>query len=197
MLTKIKKIKSYYSNYDILIFALNFVRTYIYIILYKYIFKRFDQLGSTPFFEGSIIIKKSKTGRIEIGDNCHFLDNVWLAALDGTIEIGNNCFISHHVIIESHMNIKIGNNVAIAGYTSIRDNNHGYIKKNTLIRNQGLEVDSVKIGNDVWIGRGCAIQKGVTISDGVVIGSNSVVTKNIPPYAVAVGAPAKVIKYRR
>lgn len=52
------------------------------------------------------------------------------------------------------------------------------------------------IGNDVWIGHGVVIQQGVSVGDGAVIGSNAVVTKNVPPYAVVVGVPATIIKYR-
>jgi acetyltransferase-like isoleucine patch superfamily enzyme len=52
------------------------------------------------------------------------------------------------------------------------------------------------IGHDVWIGHGAIIMPGVTIGHGAIVGSGAVVTKNIPPYAIAVGVPAKVIKYR-
>lgn len=54
----------------------------------------------------------------------------------------------------------------------------------------------ITIGNDVWIGAKSTVMSGVKISDGVVIGSGSVVTKDVPPYAIVVGNPAKVIKYR-
>lgn len=58
------------------------------------------------------------------------------------------------------------------------------------------EHKEITIGNDVWIGVECLIMDGVTIGDGAVIGARSVVTKDIPPYAIAVGQPAKVLKYR-
>ncbi len=53
-----------------------------------------------------------------------------------------------------------------------------------------------KIGNDVWIGENAIIMDGVIINDGAVIGAGAIVTKNVPPYAIVVGVPAKIIKYR-
>ena len=54
----------------------------------------------------------------------------------------------------------------------------------------------VTIGHDVWIGLNAVIMDGVTIGDGAVVGTNAVVTKDVPPYAIAVGLPAKVLRYR-
>ena len=54
----------------------------------------------------------------------------------------------------------------------------------------------IGIGNDVWIGHGAVILQGVTIGNGAVVGANAVVTKDVPPYAVVAGCPAKVIKFR-
>lgn len=55
---------------------------------------------------------------------------------------------------------------------------------------------NVAIGNDVWVGAFACILSGVTVGDGAVIGARAVVTKDVPPYAIVVGNPAKVIKYR-
>lgn len=54
----------------------------------------------------------------------------------------------------------------------------------------------MNIGNDVWIGEGALILSGVTIGDGAVIGARSVVSKDIPPYAIAAGNPCRILKYR-
>lgn len=58
------------------------------------------------------------------------------------------------------------------------------------------ELEPVKIGNDVWIGDNVFVKNGITISDGAVIGANAVVTKDVPPYAIVAGNPAKIIRYR-
>lgn len=63
-------------------------------------------------------------------------------------------------------------------------------------RNTGTTRGPIIIGNDVWLGEQVMIMSGVTIGDGAIIGLRSVVTKNIPPYAIAVGAPAVVKKFR-
>jgi acetyltransferase-like isoleucine patch superfamily enzyme len=59
-----------------------------------------------------------------------------------------------------------------------------------------VQYKDVSIGNDVYIGRDCVIMGGVTIGDGAIIGLGSVVTKDVPPYAVMGGVPARVIKFR-
>lgn len=70
------------------------------------------------------------------------------------------------------------------------------IDRNSIAKSLGKAAEKIRIGNDVWIGEGVLIRRGVTIGDGAVIGSRSVVTKDIPPYAIAVGAPARVVRLR-
>ena len=64
------------------------------------------------------------------------------------------------------------------------------------VRYEGTTKGPVVIGNDVWIGRGALVLSGVTVGDGAIIGAGAVVSKDIPPFAIAVGNPAKVVKYR-
>ena len=56
--------------------------------------------------------------------------------------------------------------------------------------------EPIHIGNDVWIGDEVFVKNGVTIGDGAVLGARSVVTKDVPPYAIVAGVPAKIIRYR-
>lgn len=59
-----------------------------------------------------------------------------------------------------------------------------------------MVIPSCRIGNDVWIGDGVFIMNGITVGDGAVIGAHAVVTKDVPPYAIVAGVPARVIRYR-
>ena len=111
---------------------------------------------------------------------------------EGTyLEIGNFCSISGHVLIY------LGGNHRVDWTTTFP---FGHIHQNIFDKFEGIGHPSnkgnVKIGNDVWIGTYTTIMSGITIGDGACIASNSVITKDVPPYAIVGGNPAKVIKYR-
>lgn len=71
-----------------------------------------------------------------------------------------------------------------------------YLKHSTYRFSPFEEPEGITIGNDVWIGNDVLFKKGLTIGDGAVVAANSVVTKDVPPYAVVGGVPAKILKYR-
>lgn len=121
--------------------------------------------------------KKEPNSKLYIGDNTYIGEYQNIRASGGIIKIGNNCSISQHITI-----IASNHNTA----KDININQQGWDKKKI----------GVLIEDDVWIGANSVILPGVTIGKGAVIGAGSVVTKNIPEYAIAAGNPAKVIKYR-
>lgn len=112
------------------------------------------------------------------------------------IEMGYNVFINRNVYITARANIIIGDNVLIGPDVIINSGMHRYRDKDKLIRDQGHEIKPITIGNDVWIGAKAVIMPGVVIGDGSVIGAGSIVTRSLPPYSVAVGIPARIIKER-
>jgi len=92
--------------------------------------------------------------------------------------------------------IILGDNVLIGPGAQLHASNHGYeLGKGPMTYQERIEKDIV-IGNDVWIGLGATILSGVNIGDGAVIGAYSVVTKDVPHYAIVAGNPAKLIRYR-
>ena len=98
-------------------------------------------------------------------------------------------FINYDSVIECFNNIEIGKGVYISERVQIRDSNN-----HTIIRDDYTKTAPIKIGNHVWIGIGAIILPGVTIGDGAIVGAGALVNKDIPPKALAVGCPAKVVR---
>ena len=124
----------------------------------------------------------------------------WLAALPLTgednclLEIGDGSIIGHFNHIYCTKSIKIGKKVLTADKVYISDNLHGFSDITIPILEQPIiQNGEVEIGDGTWIGENACIL-GVKIGKNCVVGANSVVTKNIPDYCVAVGAPAYIIK---
>lgn len=115
---------------------------------------------------------------------------------DCRIEIGDNTYIGPYTCITGPGTITIGKDCLIGAHTGIFANNHIFADPQQLIREQGVTRKGVLIEDDCWLGTKVSVLDGVTIGRGSVIGAGAVVTKNIPPYSVAVGVPAKVIAYR-
>lgn len=115
------------------------------------------------------------------------------------IEIGENCLLNHNNVLQAGKEfgkIKIGNYVHTGANVMMFAFNHSIDDVNIPSKIQDYYDADITIEDDVWIGAGTVIVAGVTIGKGCVIGSNSVVTKDIPPYSIAAGAPAKVIRSR-
>lgn len=92
---------------------------------------------------------------------------------------------------------EIGNYSSIAPYVQIGGLEHPYWQVSTsTFLTKGSVRNRTKIGNDVWIGAGSIIKQGITIGDGAVVGAHSFVNKDVPPFAIVFGIPAKIYKYR-
>jgi acetyltransferase-like isoleucine patch superfamily enzyme len=165
------------------------------ILLYRTIFKKIGYR--------SIVINPLK---IENGKNILIANNVligyksWLAASPLTgeneciLEIGEGCSIGNFNHIYATKRIILEKNVLTADKVYISDNLHGYKNVNLPIIKQAIVQNSIVIiGEGSWIGENVCVL-GVKIGRNSVIGANSVVTKDIPDYCVAVGSPAKIIK---
>jgi len=115
---------------------------------------------------------------------------------DGDITIDERTYIGPYTCLSGNY-IKIGKYCLIASHSSIYANNHDFTDHKINIREQGSTYKGIVIEDDCWLGSGVRVVDGVTIGQGSVIGAGAVVTKNIPPYSVAVGVPARVLKSRR
>jgi len=138
---------------------------------------------------------------IEIGDDVTIHSVITFAAGkvfdEPIIRIGNNSYIGSRVSISVAKEVSIGDNCYIADNIIIRDNDGHPIDKKKRYEEQPVieeDVKPVKIGGHVWIGSGSIILKGVQIHEGAIVGSGSVVTRDVPPFSIVAGNPAKVVK---
>jgi maltose O-acetyltransferase len=126
---------------------------------------------------------------VQIMDGCRFQE-------PGRIRLGDFVYIGCDAYFAGHGGLTVGSNVAIGQHVSIYTSTHNYQSREYIPYDQVLLCEPVSIGDHCWIGARALILPGVEISEGAVIGAGSVVTKSIPRGAVAVGNPARVVKYR-
>lgn len=114
---------------------------------------------------------------------------------NGFVEIGEHTYIGPYTCLSGNL-IKIGKDCLIASHSGIYANNHEFSDPIVKIREQGNTYKGIVIEDNCWLGSGVKVLDGVIIRQGSVIGAGAVVTKDIPPYSVAVGVPAKVVAQR-
>lgn len=130
-----------------------------------------------------------------VGEDTDIRKNVYFGKGE-KLYIGDRSGIGQGSILGCTGKIFIGNDVMCGPQLMIFTTEHKMALEKPM-RTQGVTVKDVTIGNDVWIGARVTILAGVTIGDGAVIGAGAVVTKDVPPYAVVGGVPAKIIRFRK
>ena len=133
---------------------------------------------------------------IEIGDDFSSMGHNYLYGNGGGIRIGDNCSINTNVQIgSSGGRIVIGNNVLLGPNVVIRAADHGIVRGD-LIRNQPHSGGEIIIEDDVWIAANVVVLKNVRLGTGCVVGAGAVVNKDIEPYSIVVGVPARKVSER-
>lgn len=136
-------------------------------------------------------------GRIDIGAGCEVQDYAILdTQLNGRIELGDGTAIGPFTILYGAGGVVLGKACSIAGHSMIVSSTHTTDERGVPIRAQGYAAREIRIEDDVWLGANCTVLPGAVIGRGSIVGANSLVRGDIPPYGVAVGSPAKVIRER-
>lgn len=113
------------------------------------------------------------------------------------VEIGNDVLINSDTKIGGQCGIKIGNGVLIGYNVNLVSQNHEYANPDIPIRKQGYYGGPLTIEDDVWLGANVVVLPNIRIGKGAIVGANAVVTKDVAPYAIVGGVPAKTIKSRK
>ena len=153
-------------------------------------------IGRGLFVPRTIEIRGNDDGRILIGDDVTIDTGARLhVANRATLKVGNGVGIGPYNIFNAFDDLTIGENTMFAPFVNINCADHG-MERGVPMREQYGTYSPVKIGSDCWLGAMVVVTRGVTIGDGAVIGAGSVVTRDIPPYTIAAGAPCCAIKDR-
>jgi acetyltransferase-like isoleucine patch superfamily enzyme len=142
------------------------------------------------------VLEMLRGGRLELGEGAHFEPNVWLTGpAPARIRIGSGCFLNQGVMVAAVELVEIGDHSMFANGCFVTDGAHRFDDPEKPVPWQGFTSKGpTRIGNNVWCGANVVVTSGVTIGERCVIGANSVVTSDIPPFSIAAGAPAKVIR---
>jgi acetyltransferase-like isoleucine patch superfamily enzyme len=142
------------------------------------------------------VLEAFREGRLEIGAHTLLEPHVWLTAPGSArIRIGSGTFLNIGVMVASLDLVEIGDHCMLANGCFVTDSSHRYDDPDRPVPWQGFTSKGpTRIESNVWLGANVVVTSGVTIGERCVIGANSVVTTDIPPFSVAAGAPARVLR---
>ena len=142
------------------------------------------------------VLEALREGRLEIGAHALLEPGVWITAPgDARVHIGAGTFLNLGVMVASLELVEIGDHCMLANGCYVTDSTHRFDDPARPVPWQGFTSKGpTRIGDNVWCGVNVVVTTGVTIGERCVIGANSVVTSDIPPFSVAAGVPARVLR---
>ncbi len=142
------------------------------------------------------VLELLDAGRLEVGEGTLLEPGVWITAPgDARVRIGEGSFLNLGVMVAAHQLVEIGSHCMFANGCFVTDGNHRFDDPAKPVPWQGFTSRGpTRVGDNVWCGANVVITSGVTVGERCVIGANAVVTRDLPPRSIAVGAPARVIR---
>ncbi|MEM6258899.1 MAG: DapH/DapD/GlmU-related protein [Planctomycetota bacterium] len=135
--------------------------------------------------------------RTQIAHNALINHQVAIQSPGAPVSIGEHSQVNFNTVILGGSGVTIGDRVMIGPNCTIAAGNHDYHQTEVSLRFAGtISQGPIVIEDDAWLGASAVVTDGVTIGRGAVIGAGAVVTKSIPPMAIATGVPARVVGYR-
>ena len=170
----------------------------------KFAPRLFAQVGKNSRISGRIE-RRHSSSKVQIGSDCLIAGTLVVETDESVINIGDNVFIGGGTTIDCVDKVVIENDVLISYHVLIMDSDNHSIRASERVEDlkrwRAQEYDwsnvnraSITIRSKAWIGARVIITKGVEIGEGAIVASGAVVTKDVPPYSIAAGNPAKVIR---
>ena len=135
-------------------------------------------------------------GRLILGRWVHIGQGNAIRCHEGTLRIGEKCVFGKDNTVNCYLDIEFGAATIVADWVYVCDFDHVFTDVTVPIKDQGIVKSPVRIGPDVWVGVKATILRGVTVGQGCVLAAHTVVKSDLPPYSVAVGVPARVVRDR-
>jgi acetyltransferase-like isoleucine patch superfamily enzyme len=158
--------------------------------------QRSIQIGRDCWFKPSSRVQTEQGGTITIGNGVRINEHSLVQSLTGDIVLQDGVFVGAHCALYGLGGLHVGQDTMIAGGTIIIPANHIFSDPSRPIRYQGLTCIGVRISRDVWIASHVTVLDGVTIGEGAVVAAGAVVNRDVPPFAIVGGVPARVIGRR-
>jgi len=154
---------------------------------------QFKSVGDDVTFDE--ICEVLSPDKVTIGNNVHFYRGVYLSQCGAHIDIGSHTHFAPYCVLYGPLTI--GTHCGIAAHAVFASIGHGYSRTDIPMVEQQAVKNEIVLENDVWIGANAVIIGGVTIGEGSIVGAGAVVTKDVPPYSVVGGTPARIIRNRK
>jgi acetyltransferase-like isoleucine patch superfamily enzyme len=142
------------------------------------------------------VLEALREGRLELGEGVLLEPGVWITAPGGArVRIGPGSFLNMGVMVAAHELVEIGAHCMLANGCFVSDAAHRFDDPARPVPWQGFTSKGpTRIGENCWLGANVVVTSGVTIGERCVIGANSVVTRDLEPFSIAAGAPARVLR---
>lgn len=164
--------------------------------------KHLVSFGKSVFLGRGVEINALSKQGVVIGNNVSIHSNTIIDCTGGIrdlgegIVIGNSVGFSPNCYIQVRGKVIIEDNVIFGPYSRVFSENHNFQNRDLLITEQGESRKGVTIKQGVWVGSNVTILDGVTVGENAILAAQALVTKDVPPYAIVGGVPAKVLKQR-
>jgi acetyltransferase-like isoleucine patch superfamily enzyme len=148
--------------------------------------------------DGCVLDAKGAANQgIRIGSRVFLGRNTLLACKDGDIVLEDGVNISYNCVVFSASSVRIGADTLLAAYCYVVGGGHDFDRLDVPVVRQGRPSRGIEVGRGGWLGAGAIVLDGVAVGHDAIVGAHAVVTQDLPPFAVAAGAPARVVRDRR